>query len=101
MNFFYILKIIFDINTSKRSENIKKFKIFKNIICIKIKLFYFLKNIFNINISKKSKSIKQKFKIFKNTIYIWSQTLFDVFYNPAKLLLFFFYFFKMSLGFFF
>ena len=58
MNFFYILKIIFDINTSKRTENIKKFKIFRNMICIKINFFYFFKNIFNINILKKSKSIK-------------------------------------------
>jgi hypothetical protein len=30
--FFYFLKIIFDISTSKRSKNIKKIKIFKNII---------------------------------------------------------------------
>ena len=58
MNLFYILKIIFDINTSKRSENIKKFKIFRNMICIKMKIFYFSKNIFDINITKKSKNLK-------------------------------------------
>ena len=29
----YFLKIIFNISTSKRSENIKKFKIYENAIC--------------------------------------------------------------------
>ena len=37
MLFFYFLKIIFKINTSKRSENIKKLIFNKNKIKIKIK----------------------------------------------------------------
>jgi hypothetical protein len=31
--FFYFLKIIFYISTSKRYENIKKIKIFENAVC--------------------------------------------------------------------